>query len=172
MNSLNLCDVTYKLSVNENDYMYNVINEPNFKYDVELIEAESLGDNKVELIFNEYLEYNGEYYDKYNYFNLEDNSEPITYKLTARRMNSTTVDVAQILNKGYVKVYAHNTYITLYVKEDEYKHFKYNIVNDTYKNLADYISYETIFNQINLEKRLSNAIWFYAKVAIDETINS
>lgn len=87
-------------------------------------------------------------------------------------MNSTTVDVAQILNKGYVKVYAHDTYITLYVKEDEYKHFKYNIVNDTYKNLADYISYETIFNQINLEKRLSNAIWFYAKVAIDETINS
>lgn len=47
MNSLNLCDVTYKLSINENDYMYNVINEPNFKYDVELIEAESLGDNKV-----------------------------------------------------------------------------------------------------------------------------
>lgn len=171
--NLNLCTCHYKLNINENECKYCVIDEPNFKYYVKFLDTNVLDDHdNIELLFEEYLEYNGKYYDKYNHFNLKDNSEPILYKFTARRLNSAIIDVIQTLNKEHVKLYGRNTYIHLNNSHDYYEEsFKCSIISDAYKNLADFISYESIFNELNLKERLNDIIWFTAKVSIDKTID-
>lgn len=176
MSKFNLCNITYKLSIDDEDRVYYSVAGYYYSYIIKLIAAYVTQDNKVRLVLEEYIKCNGSYVYRSNMYSDDDIPN---MSLVASRNNFTyDIDLDTVIDKQYLRVYAND--LQYAINEDNFDddaffdewYIEREEGNECIGlDCVEGIHYYRIIKDICTQLKQNNNLLFSAKVYIDTDVN-